>query len=335
MFEQILLEPEQQELLSAMVMATRALPREQRVEFMLGTTFGGTTLQHPGLPDGALEKRYMPDFKVLAKEGLLELRPMSNSPDDYFVFVTPRGMKYHDHISSGAPDVPQPTTPSSSSIAVNTVGSDGGAISVGGNVYDNRTTTIIQAYAPSASVPMVDYSELGSVDDLLLQLLTQEVQTHTSFRAMVPVKRLMELAQAEGVPADLVEESLLATLEPHYVVLTHYLGPPFPYQHVSLTSRGVQYGLRQMLSNYDALVLNVATQVAANPNTTSRELAQASDSSDMFIAHALQVLHDKGFIHVGEGTGSNPEMGSLIRVGTVFAKLSKFLRNPKPEGLTL
>ena len=325
--EPLLLEPEQQELLAALVTATRALPRDQREEFMLVTTFGGTTLQHPGLPGGALEKLYVPDFMVLAQEGLLELRPMSNSPHDYFIFVTPRGLKHHDQLSSGASATPSPGMPPGSSIAVDAVASAGGAVAVGGNVYDNRNTTNIYTSSP----PNIG---LDPTEDLLLRLLTQQVQTFTSFRAGVLVQHLIDLARVEGISEQGVAESL-ATLEPDYIELTHYLGPPLSHQRVSLTVRGTQYGLRRVLPTYDALVLNVATQVVAHPHITSWELAQSSDTAHMLIKHALQVLHDKGFLHVTETTGLTHEMGSLIHVETVSAKLTKFLRNPNPAGLTL
>ena len=64
-FDNILLEPEQANLLAQLVEASRNVPREERSKFLVGPSIGGTFLIHPGLPD-RLEVFYG-DVEALAR----------------------------------------------------------------------------------------------------------------------------------------------------------------------------------------------------------------------------------------------------------------------------
>src|SRR6266540_1266016 len=70
MLDGVLLQPEQEGLLVSLVEATRNLPRGQREQFIFAPTFGGSDIQHPGLPGHELPA-YASDIEVLWNEGLL------------------------------------------------------------------------------------------------------------------------------------------------------------------------------------------------------------------------------------------------------------------------
>lgn len=98
MFENILLEQEQEELLSALVEAARNVPRNQRRKFMFIECQQDSWVQHPGLPDRTLEA-YKGDIETLAYEGLLAI---SYSRNTLNFDVTPQGFKYYEQMKQHA-----------------------------------------------------------------------------------------------------------------------------------------------------------------------------------------------------------------------------------------
>ena len=96
MFENILLEQEQVDLLIRLVEIVRSYPRNQRRKFIIAQTFGGTTLLYPGHPDKNIEV-LMGDLKTLAREGLLAQSFSSRGTPNFD--ITPLGFRYYDSIS--------------------------------------------------------------------------------------------------------------------------------------------------------------------------------------------------------------------------------------------
>jgi len=98
MFEHILLDPEQEELLAALVEAARNVPRNQRQKF----EFFRASVLHPGLAGGALEA-YAGNLEILAHNGLLALSYGSRGSPLYD--VTPEGFEYYRQMKeqSGQP----------------------------------------------------------------------------------------------------------------------------------------------------------------------------------------------------------------------------------------
>jgi len=101
MLDGVLLQPEQEELLVALVEATRNLPRGQRERFMFAPTLDSSTIQHPGLP-GREVPAYGGDIDILSNEGLLNVTWGQHTR---FFDVTPRGFAVYEVIKqrSGVP----------------------------------------------------------------------------------------------------------------------------------------------------------------------------------------------------------------------------------------
>jgi hypothetical protein len=92
MFENILLEQTQKELLAVLVEAARKLQRTERRRFRYTLSSAGHVIRHPGLPNGSYLS-YITDINALVREGLIEMEwtdKYSASLD-----VTPRGFKYY------------------------------------------------------------------------------------------------------------------------------------------------------------------------------------------------------------------------------------------------
>ena len=102
MFNSILLEPEQKELLVTLVEATRNVTRENKQKFEVSHTVSDDTLLHQGLPNGSL-KIYIGDVEELAKVGLINLS-FGQGGDRNFD-VSPSGSAYYEHLKkqSGQP----------------------------------------------------------------------------------------------------------------------------------------------------------------------------------------------------------------------------------------
>lgn len=103
MFENILLEKEQEELLSLIVEAARNVPREQRQKFYVSGSISSpqSFLMHQGLPEGKI-LIYEGDVEILANTGLLRLTYGGNSMS---FDVTPMGFRYYEYLKqrSGQP----------------------------------------------------------------------------------------------------------------------------------------------------------------------------------------------------------------------------------------
>ncbi len=102
-FENILLDPHQQELLIRIAEANRNISQEQRQKFILAQTLNnGDYLIHPGLPKETKVKAYIGDIEALADEGLLSMtRGSRGSP---MFDVTPLGLKYYEYLKEQAGD---------------------------------------------------------------------------------------------------------------------------------------------------------------------------------------------------------------------------------------
>lgn len=103
MFEGILLEQEQKDLLAALVEAYRNLPRDRREKFMVNQADDQTWVLHQGLPDRQL-KACIEDIEILDREGLIVLSYNSRGEPNLF-YVTPKGFKYYEEMkeSEGEP----------------------------------------------------------------------------------------------------------------------------------------------------------------------------------------------------------------------------------------
>lgn len=94
MFEDILLESEQTELLGQLVEAARNVSRDQREKFMYIGVSGGAFIQHQGL-NGHTLNVYKGDLEILGSTGMILITYGRNT----FSFdVTPLGFRYYEWI---------------------------------------------------------------------------------------------------------------------------------------------------------------------------------------------------------------------------------------------
>lgn len=102
-FNHVLLEKEQEELLSTIVEAARNVLRENRHEFLVLRSAAGDYLNHPGLPDSE-SKFYSPDLQTLSGYGLIQVAATNQYGTSRFD-VHPRGYLYYKYLKerSGEP----------------------------------------------------------------------------------------------------------------------------------------------------------------------------------------------------------------------------------------
>lgn len=102
MFEHILLEPVQEELLKKIVEASRNTPLEKRQRFDVVPEKGRDSLAHPGIPKDK-SQIYFSDVEVLAGAGLVALGYGARGDPNFD--VTPLGFKYYEYLKrkSGQP----------------------------------------------------------------------------------------------------------------------------------------------------------------------------------------------------------------------------------------
>jgi hypothetical protein len=101
MFEEILLEEHQRELLHRLVEADQATAKDGRQEFIVTRLMlRGTEVHHPGLPGNRLTA-YQGDLDTLVSEGLLRSR---RSRSHESLDITPRGFEYCRHIKAEVGD---------------------------------------------------------------------------------------------------------------------------------------------------------------------------------------------------------------------------------------
>ena len=96
------LQPEQEELLSIMVEATRSVPRPQRQPFLILQHFGGTAFVHPGLEVIGKSgfQPYVGDAETLAERRLIRLRAIDQH--SFEGDVTPEGFQYYELVKMRA-----------------------------------------------------------------------------------------------------------------------------------------------------------------------------------------------------------------------------------------
>ena len=99
MFENLLLEPEQKELLTILVENSRKMPRDQRAKFIVAQSSGGDYLLTPGHASQN-RKIFMGDMEILAREGLVGITYGSHGSPN--VNVLPRGYAYYEHMKREA-----------------------------------------------------------------------------------------------------------------------------------------------------------------------------------------------------------------------------------------
>jgi len=99
-FDTILLEPEQENLLTILVETMRSTPPEERRKILADRSSAGTSLLHPGLR-GRDVKPYMGDIETLAHERLISITYGSRGSPN--IDVTPLGFRYYEyrHARSG------------------------------------------------------------------------------------------------------------------------------------------------------------------------------------------------------------------------------------------
>lgn len=94
MADETALEPEQEELLAALVEAHRAVPRDKRRKFYFGTAQGNpNNLHHPGLPNGG-DKISLGDLEVLDHMGYIGLKERTLR-GTYDFDVMPQGFTHY------------------------------------------------------------------------------------------------------------------------------------------------------------------------------------------------------------------------------------------------
>lgn len=101
MFESILLEKEQEELLFILVEATRNVPQQQRQKFYAITSVGSTLshILHPGFANNDTQA-YMGDIEILGHQGLLALTYGDHQSVRFD--VTPLGFRYYEYLKQRA-----------------------------------------------------------------------------------------------------------------------------------------------------------------------------------------------------------------------------------------
>jgi hypothetical protein len=92
-YEHIMLEPDQQELLSQLVGAARSIPRDKRRKFVIRNAYGCQPITNRALPDLSIPV-YSGDIEILAKEGLILLDQSPSTGGAYLFDVTPLGFSY-------------------------------------------------------------------------------------------------------------------------------------------------------------------------------------------------------------------------------------------------
>jgi hypothetical protein len=99
MFQHILLESEQKELLNSLVETSRKVPRDKRRKFIVVQSHSGDALLVPGRPDLNFNV-YIGDIEILARESLIDITYGSGGSPN--VNVLPRGYAYYEYMKQQA-----------------------------------------------------------------------------------------------------------------------------------------------------------------------------------------------------------------------------------------
>jgi len=94
----VLLEPDQEELLTRLVEAHRSVPRDQREPFLVLVAAEGNILLHPGLPDDT--SVFEGDLHVLESEGLLSAS--NYAAKSRSLVITPTGLAVYEELKRRA-----------------------------------------------------------------------------------------------------------------------------------------------------------------------------------------------------------------------------------------
>jgi len=95
-FNSILLETEQEDLLSLLIEAVRNTPRDKHRKFIVDQSHSGDSLIHPGLKNGA--NIYYGDVEELERQGLVAIGFSSTGSPNFD--VTSQGYRYYEHLKS-------------------------------------------------------------------------------------------------------------------------------------------------------------------------------------------------------------------------------------------
>ncbi len=95
MFEHIILEPTEEELLIKIVEAARNVPLDKRQKFFVLQSSDGDSLFHPEIPEDK-SQIYFGDIETLASQGLLRLGYGSRGTPNFD--VTPLGFRYYENL---------------------------------------------------------------------------------------------------------------------------------------------------------------------------------------------------------------------------------------------
>jgi len=106
LFDHVILEKPQKELLCTIVEAARNVPLDKRHEFYVFRSSDGDQLSHSGLlePEGEIEF-YSPDLQTLIGEGLIQVTGFNQRGEASRFDVLPRGFLYYKYLKekSGEP----------------------------------------------------------------------------------------------------------------------------------------------------------------------------------------------------------------------------------------
>jgi hypothetical protein len=95
MFEEVMLDPEQKELLTVLVELSRKMPRDKRFKFIVVQSMKGAFLICPGHPDLNI-KIFVGDVEILARENMIDITYSSRGSPN--INVVPRGYAYYKHM---------------------------------------------------------------------------------------------------------------------------------------------------------------------------------------------------------------------------------------------
>lgn len=101
MFEHILLEPEQEDLLVKLVEAYRNVPREEKEKFLYTDVWDNVdsraVVHHDGFP-GKMMRASIEDIEILARNGLLSLQVKNRYTGNFSVL--PLAIRYYEHLKT-------------------------------------------------------------------------------------------------------------------------------------------------------------------------------------------------------------------------------------------
>jgi hypothetical protein len=98
--EDVMLEPEQEQLLAALVEARRNVPRETGLDFLFSESMDGGVIIHDGFQGTTNYPACRGDLDALANEGLISV--LSGDRYGFRFAIAPQGVKYYEYIKAKA-----------------------------------------------------------------------------------------------------------------------------------------------------------------------------------------------------------------------------------------